>query len=171
MEKIPENISPKDQEYDLLKQEILNGKVSLEEVRDKLIEFDQSSPSRDASESNLKFLLDRSIVDYVHEHPEVLDGYNRLLSFTEFHVAQRLSAVEPIEAIRHFEEAVRVAQKGGDESWISYVQGSLLYMQNQEIPENIIAKVQIPRNAEILRNLNSGLRERGVPSYMEDYTK
>jgi hypothetical protein len=51
------------------------------------------------------------------------------------------------------------------------VEGTLMYIDGKEIPEEIQAKVDEQRNADILRNFNAGLKERGVPSYWEDYSK
>jgi hypothetical protein len=51
------------------------------------------------------------------------------------------------------------------------VEGSLLYMNGKEIPEDLIARVTQLRNADILRNFNVGLRERKNPDYNKDYSK
>ncbi|OGN27554.1 MAG: hypothetical protein A3A33_05030 [Candidatus Yanofskybacteria bacterium RIFCSPLOWO2_01_FULL_49_25] len=160
-------------EYKSLKEGLLNGSVSLEEVRNKLIGLDQSTLPRDASVENLNFLYDPQIVDFLNQQqPEVVEGYGRLLSFTEFHVAQSLVANNPQGAVDHFRkalESVRADQSVG--SWTAYIEGTLLYMEGKEIPDDLIARVVEPRNLEILKNFNAGLRERGTPSYEKDYSK
>jgi hypothetical protein len=160
-------------EYEFLKNGLLDGSLSLEKVRNKLVELDQATPTRDAADKNLQFLKDPQIVEYINQHPEMTEGYNRFLSFTEFHVAQRLTLDNPIEAINHFKMALenaRVTQSDG-ESWASYIQGTLLYMEGKEIPEELIAKAEQSKNAQILKNFNKGLKARGFPSYLEDYSK
>lgn len=168
MEKFPTNNEGEKNKYDSLKKGLFNGSISLEEVRDKLMEWDQSTPSRDASDENLMFLHDPQIVDYIAQHPETKEGYHNFLSFTEFHVAQRIASSNPTEATEHFRKALESAQV---DHWAAYVEGSLLYMEGKEIPEELIEKAESSRNSQILRNFNAGLRERGAPSYMEDYGK
>ncbi len=170
MEEFPqidqESRNPK---YVFLKEGLLNGSTSLEEVRNALLELDQSTPSRDAAEENLYFLYDPQIVEYINQHPEALSGYRIFLSFTEFHVAQRLTSRNPNDAIEHFNKALACASS--DKSWAAYVEGSLLYMGGKKIPEELIVRVQQPRNVQILRNLNAGLEKRGTVFYEEDYSK
>ena len=160
--------------YNSLKEGLFNGEISFEEIRSKLMELDQSTPSRDASDNNLNFLRDPQIIEYIDQHPEEEQKYHGFLSFTEFHVAQRLAASNSTEATDHFRKALESVNtdqlKNG---WAAYVESSLLYIEGKEIPEELIAKAEelSRKNAEILRNFNAGLKERGAPSYMEDYTK
>ncbi len=160
-------------EYGLLKSGLLDGSLSLEKVRDRLVELDQATPTRDAADENLQFLKDPQIVDYVNQHPDATEGYNHFLSFTEFHVAQRLTLDNPIEAISYFKMALEDARatQSDSESWSAYVKGTLLYMEGKEIPEELIAKAEQSKNAQILRSFNRGLKLRGFPSYLEDYIK
>lgn len=174
MDKFPTNSEGEKNKYDSLKEVLFDGSASLEETIDQLMEWDQSTLSRDASDGNLKFLHDPQIVEYISQYPEVHERYHGFLSFTEFHVAQRLAANNSAEATDHFRKALesaRVDQSDTNSSWAAYVEGSLLYMQDKEIPEELIAKVGSSRNAQILRNFNAGLKERGTSSYMEDYRK
>ncbi len=172
MEKFPTNIERIKNKYETLKEGLFNGTVSLNEVREKLIEWDQSTPTRDASSENLVFLRDPQIVKYVEDRPETKKGYNNFLSFTEFHVAQKIASNNPDEAVIHFRKALESARVDeSNESWAAYVAGSLMYMEGKEIPEDLIAKVEQPRNAQVLKNLNSGLKERGTVSYLEDYSR
>jgi hypothetical protein len=166
MEKFPIN------KYDTLKQKLFSGSISLEETKNLLMEWDQETYSRDASDENLKFLNDPKITEYINQNPEEKEGYHNFLSFTEFHVAQRLTSSNPTEAIEHFKKALENAQMDqSDESWVAYIQGSILYLEGKEIPEELIKKAEQSTNAQILRNFNKGLKERGSPSYMDDYNK
>lgn len=172
MEKFPTSNEDKKNKYDSLKGDLFNGSISLEEARDKLMEWDQLTSSRDASDENLVFLRDPQIVEYINQHPEAQDKYHGFLSFTEFHVAQRIASNNPVEAIEHFRKALESAKVDkSNDSWAAYVEGSLLYLEGKEIPEELIRKVESSRNAQILRNFNAGLKERGAPSYVEDYSK
>jgi hypothetical protein len=164
-EKIPDG----DNKYESLKKGLLDGTISLLSLRDKLIEFDQLTPGRDASPENLKFLYDPEIIKFIKDAGAV-EGYSRLLSFTEFHVAQRKAEKNAEEAIAHFQKALESAQVDKTEgSWVAYVEGTLLYMQGKEIPEELILKVSNDKNISILKKFNKGLKQRGYPSYKEDY--
>jgi hypothetical protein len=155
--------------YKYLKDSLLKGSLSLEQVRNKLIDLDQETFSRDASLANLYFLRDNEVVNFVNQNPEAVNGYNKLLSFTEFHVAQRLAINGDPNALAYFEEAAETARKvNGGEGWSSYVEGTILYVQGKEIPEDLIFKTE-ENNRQILMALNNGLKQRGKPLYSEDY--
>lgn len=157
-------------EYKSLRDSLFNGSVTLGEVLDMLLKLDQSSGTRDASDENLKFLLEPEIIEYVDTHPDFREEYHNLLSLTEFHVAQRMVSNNPAEAIKHFKKSLESAKfDQSDESWSAYVEATIMYMEGREIPEELIAKAEQSKNALILRNFNLGIKERGSPSYMEDY--
>jgi hypothetical protein len=109
-----EQISGKEKnEYQILKEGLLNGNISPKEVSKRLIELDQSTPSRDAAKDNLKFLQDQQVIDFINQwHPEIINDYHRLLSFFEFHVAQQLAGDNSKGAIKHFENAFENAKRG-----------------------------------------------------------
>lgn len=158
--------------YQSLKERLLSGVVSLEDVRKTLLALDQSTPSRDAAEGNLKFLYDPEMVEYVEKKSENTEAYYRFLSLTEFHVAQKFALKEPAESLSYFKKSLESAKKdSSQEVWIAYVQGTILYMEGKEIPESIIDAAKDQRNMEILRNFNTGLKARGTPLYKEDYSK
>ncbi len=159
-------------EYSLFKKSLLSGSLSFDELIDKLFALDQSTPARDASENNLRLMKDPEVVDWVNSHPEILDSYYVFLSLTEFHVGQRLAVAGSDETLDHFKEALRFASfDSGGESWAAYVEGTILYMQAEQIPEALIIKAeQEGRNGQILRNFNKGLAKRGFASYLEDYS-
>lgn len=158
--------------YKTLKDNVLNGSLSFSELRDRLLELDQKTPSRDACLTNLEFLKDSDIYGIVLKSPETADEYKKFLSFTEFHVAQKLAHENDQNSIFHFQEALKAAEDSGNEGWIAYIKGTLLYMEGKEIPEELIKKSsESGRNSDILRNLNEGLKHRGKPSHTEDYEK
>lgn len=156
--------------YMTSKEELLNGKITFEELRDKLVVLDQLTDSRTAAIDNLKFLYDQEIIDYVKFNIEVFRGYKALLSFTEFHVGQIFARIDKEDALDHFRSALENAQDG---SWAAYIEGTILYMEGKIIRSTIISKARVlsKRNADILTNFNLGLAERGHPSYSEDYSK
>lgn len=155
--------------YQDLKKNLLNGEISFLDLRDKLVEMDQATTSHDAATTNLNFLKDPEVNKLVQEHPEIIDGYNRLLSFTEFHIAQSLAISDDVTAIDHLNEALKSALESGDESWTAYVKGTQLYLSGEKIPNEIIDQVTSENNKKILLNFNVGLDQRGVPSYGQDY--
>lgn len=167
--------------YDLLKIHLLDGDISFEDVRKELMEMDQSTNMHDASEDNLVFLEDPDIVKYFSsQSEEVVSYYNSTLSFARFHVAQRRILIDD-----NAEEGLRLFKKSlenrTDNSFTAYIQGTVLYLEGKEIPEELILKAEIKdfkegtpntqRNMTILRNFNRGLKERGNISYKEDYSR
>ncbi len=174
MEQIPESEKmPTEADFKDLKGKLLDGEISFDIVHEKLMEFDQAVPTRDAADQNIKFLYDPEITQYIQEHPEAMASYKDILGFTEFHVAQRLAVAGSIEeAVGHFKKSLENANKDNS-AWRAYVEGSILYGEGKGIPENIIeaAGGLSQRNADILRHFNEGLSARGGPSYLEDYSK
>jgi hypothetical protein len=135
------------------------------------MQLDQSTPTRDAAIDNLTFLRDEDIVAHIDtQHTDIRDAYHKFFSFTAFHVGQSLALKQDTEALSYFQQALTEAQKGNfGSSWISYVEGTILYLQGKNISEDLIGKVTESRNAEILRNFNEGLEDRGTLKYIEDY--
>lgn len=166
--------APKSKEniYSSLKQGLLSGARSLEQVRNELVDMDQRTSLHEAAILNLEFLRDIEVVEFVFSHPESREGYERLLSLTEFHVAQRQAIEGNPGAVGHFQAALEASLSvTGNGAWTAYVKGTILYMQGGTIPENIIAEVVDEKNVQVLKNLNDGLQHRGHPSYKEDYRK
>mgnify|MGYP007023413955 CR=1 FL=1 len=157
-------------DYKYLKDALIKGSMSFKQVRDKLLEFDQSDLSRKAADKNLEFLLDPIIIDFVNKNTKILEGYYRFLSLTEFHVAQRIASNDIQEAKKHFNNALNSAKRGfSTKSWKAYIEGTLLYIQSKKIPDSIIEQVEEEKNVKILQNFNKGLAERGFPEYNKDY--
>jgi len=156
--------------YHSLKKDFINGQITFLEVRDRLLELDQNTLDRENSDKNLDFLNDPEILNLVSQSKENLTGYYRFLSFTEFHVGQRLAMGKIEDASLHFRESLKNARLGeSDESWCSYVEGTIIYIEGNQIPEDVIEKVKEEPNKNILVRLNKGLKERGFPDYKLDY--
>lgn len=158
--------------YQEMRKNFLSGTISLPELRDKLLSFDQETSGREASEKNLAFLLDKNIVFHIQSHyPEFIKSYYDFLSFTEFHVAQIKAIDAEDSALLYFKNSLASAENGSsDIKWISYVRGTILYLEGKEIPQNILGNTS-GRNREVLHHFNEGLRLRGNPLYPEDYRK
>jgi hypothetical protein len=156
--------------YINLKSDLLSGKLTFKDVRDKLFELDQQTESRDAAKENLNFLYDPEIVDLINSNPDYVDKYQSFLSLTEFHVAQELAIENKNNSLDHFKKALENSEK---DSWSAYIEGTIFYMEGKIIPDEIItkAKVMSERNAKILLNFNLGLKKRGNILYEEDYFK
>lgn len=157
--------------YSSLKEQLLHNNISFLTVRDALMQLDQSTPTRDASIDNLNFLMDEDIVAHIDtQHTDIRDAYHKFISLTSFHVGQSLALKQDTEALSYFQQALTEAQKGNfGTSWIAYVEGTITYLQGKNIPEKLILQVTESRNAEILRNFNEGLKDRGTVEYREDY--
>lgn len=155
-----------------LKEQLLHNNISFLAARDVLMQLDQSTPTRDASIDNLNFLMDEDIVAYIDKHVDVQDAYHKFVSLTAFHVGQSLALKQDTDALLYFQQSLTEAQKGNfGSSWIAYVEGTILYLQDKNIQEELIGKVTESRNAEILRNFNEGLVNRGDSQYKEDYMR
>lgn len=162
-------------EYQCLKEDLLSGVRTAEEVCGRLLGLDQATTTRDAADYNLKFLQDVEITAFVEAHPEVQEGYYKFLSLTEIHVAQRLAFSGQDTALDHFKATLAAGELANQEDWgVAYIEGTILYMQGKKIPDEIIERArEAPRdrNIQILENFNKGLAERGFPSYSEDFLK
>lgn len=168
------NMKNPDDPYEAMKEALLRGEMSLSEAQEKIIELDQSTLSREKAVENLKFLLDEEIVAFIDKNAtdKEKQGYKALLGFTEFHVAQKLTKENPAESLKFFKEAwENIKNVPWGDSWKAYVEGTILYMENKEIPEDLIERAGKGRNAQILKNFNEGIEERGVSNYTEDYLK
>ncbi len=162
------------EEHKKLKQMLLEKNISFEDVRNKLLELDQNDIYRTAAESNLDFLTDPEILKYIENSSDIdKEFYHNFLSLTEFHVGQRLVEESKDVALNHFKNALDSSEKCKDQScsWTNYIKGTICYLEGNKIDEEIICAIEESNNANILQNFNHGLKTRGYPSYMEDYTK
>lgn len=166
------NLSPKYEGYNL-KNQLLRGEIGLLEFRSKILELDQSSPDRKNALENLNLLSSPDLAEYINNQDEsIKKGFLRLKGFTEFHVFQIKAGQNDPNAVNILEQALEDYEAGKDEhseSFTNYIKGTLLYMQGQEIKNEILEKVKEENNLKILKRMNSGLKTRGFPSYSEDY--
>lgn len=168
-------ITPETQKnvFDELRQKLSDGIITSKEFLDNFFVEDQSTTNISVIEKDLEFLCSPYIENYFNSKPEYVDEYKRILSITEFHFAQRL-AIENLDGfLIHFQKALDSAN---DSHWAAYIQGTIAYLEGKEISEQIIKNAEIPhhtdqRNSDILRNFNVCLKQRGKPSYREDYFK
>ncbi len=156
--------------YYELKQLLIGGKISFIKLREILLEFDQSTSDRRAAKENKTFLLDPEVSAVLSNNEESKYGYYRFLGFTEFHIAQQAAITDSEKCVDYLKKSIEFSTKGNSEDgWLAYLEGTLLYVEGQTIPESVISRVTSVKNKDILRRLNSGLENRGKPSYSEDY--
>ena len=75
--------------YQMLKDQLLKGELSPADFSKKLMDLDQSTPSRSHAKENLDLLTDPEIVQCMEsQSEEIQKGYYQMLSFTEFHIGQ-----------------------------------------------------------------------------------
>lgn len=156
--------------YEKLKKSFLAGEISFSDVRDELLKIDQSTYDRAGAEENLNFLKDEQIFDFVSKSKEDFSIYQKFFSLTLFHLGQNLAFRGDQKATSFIKEALESAVLGrADESWVSYLNSTLLYLEGVKIPDDLITKVDQDKNRQILEKLNKGLEERGFPDYSKDY--
>lgn len=168
-------------DLELMVDEMLVGNVSPEQVRNKMFERDQATPDRGGADENLRLLERPDVKDYFEKNknvPGMYEGYERVLSFAAFHVAQREAMANGRDSIKHLEASLEAAKRGavpGYDSWIDYIKGTLAYMQgdipllekcSQALPSTGEEKV----NKHVLGKLLAGLRKNGLPDYGRDYS-
>jgi len=156
-----------------IKDDLLSESISFASFRDKLIELDQSDSSRTKSIDNLELLKDEDVTNFIFSKNdlELEKKYKNLLSFTEFHVGQIKLSNKGEDGVVHIKEALNLAEESeADNRWINYLKGTYLYLNNQEIPEDILDGAKdMGNNSRILESFNKGLKERGYPDYLVDY--
>ncbi len=161
-------------EYLKIKNDLLSGILSIHDFRGKLLELDQSDCSRVRSINNLEILKDREVINFIFSKndKETEDSYKKFLSFTEFHVGQIELINKNNNGIIHIKEALKLAEESDDDRWISYLKGTVFYLEGKEISEEILDSVKdLDNNYKILKSFNVGLRERGSPDYSIDYQR
>lgn len=154
-----------------IKAGLLSGNIRLEDARLIILDIDQRSPEHIDAYENLKLLLDPEIVDLINTIDESRKQYYyRLLSLTEFHVAQIEVLVkgDVSRSLEHFRNAYSVSLKYDAVEWTSYIDATILYLEGKEIPEILIQNCN-DKNKQILIRMNAGLKKRGFPLYTEDY--
>lgn len=170
-----ESIPASEKVQDVLKRNLLEGKLLPTEFYDKLLELDQSTPDRHQAYANYRILADEAVKSFSLAQPlEVQKEYYKILGFTEFHLGQIKALEEGVdnEALSFFKASLEHAHQAGEsEEWTAYVTATVAYFgkdflaldeasQSPEITGN---------NRLIIENMKMGLSRRGDTLYMEDY--
>jgi hypothetical protein len=162
-------------DYKELKSKVLNKEIDFKVVIDLLFKADQSTSSREALYDNEQFLTDEEIIKYIEDQDkEIQNGYYRILSLSHFHVAQnevvKGNADEGLEKFR--ESLVCELKRLSHPDNIAYKRGSIAYLEKDIATlEDSIDRLEEGRNKEILVNMLEGLKTRGYPDYLADYSK
>lgn len=156
--------------YKNLRKNAMQNKISPKKFLDGLFKLDQKSADREAAEKNIKILRKPEVAKFLKSDKKILPYYAKFLSLTEFHLGQRRADKNKHKlAYKHFWNSYQAIKKYPGE-WASYVKATLFYLQRKQISEKLIKECN-PGNRPILKNFNSGLKERGGPSYMKDFLK
>ena len=176
-----EHISPVEQisyqlDYTTLKKDLLDGTISPKEARDKLITADQSTGDRKAALSNLDFLEDSDIKNFINNQQEdIKKSYYQLLSLTELHVGQTNLFEGKNEAgLQFWKQALaHEYEANAFPENIGYKRGTIAYLEKDigTLEDSIAQLDSKTRNCQILMNMLKGLKERGYPDYFSDYRK
>lgn len=162
-------------DYKELKANMLNGEVDLKQIKERLLQADQSTLSREASYSNLEFLVDKETISFIEKQDtEIQRSYYGFLSFTYLHVAQNeVFKGNADEGLEKFRNAFVCELKGlAHPDNIAYKRGSIAYLEKDiGTLEDSIDRLEEGRNKEILINMLEGLKTRGYPDYLADYSK
>lgn len=162
-------------EQDILKEKLLAGKMLPNEIFEKMLILDQSTPDRRQAFANYELLTDDRVAIFIQtQSPENQSAYYKILGFTEFHLGQ-IKALEDqsgSEALKFFKASLEHAHQGHeDEEWTSYVVCTVAYFDEnlEELNQASLSPEIIGNNRKIVENMKKGLRERGSMNYREDY--
>ncbi|MBI2551532.1 hypothetical protein HYV73_04320 [Candidatus Uhrbacteria bacterium] len=72
-----------------LKAELLDGRLSAADFIASLMKLDQSTPSRDQAEGNVKVPTDPLVSEVLGRDEDVASDFNNLLSLSFFHIGQK----------------------------------------------------------------------------------
>ena len=165
------------EEYAVLKKRLISGELDPDSFRKILIQADQNTNDRAASEDNYLLLKDPEIKIYL-TNSEFEDGYYILLSFTAFHCAQRIAIKgEDLDlAKKLFVEALSLKQKVSfySEEDLAYLKATIAYLSGSvESVERLKLKINpdgpMKVNIGVLDRLIDGLRKYSKPNYRRDY--
>lgn len=161
-------------DYDFLKKGLLSGDISAKEVHLKLLAADQKSGTHEAAHTNLFFLEDVDVQNYIRTQPENIQyTYMRFLGFTQWHIAQNcMFEGKEAEGLELFKQSVQNSIAGNaDESWIAYGEGTIAYLQKDvEGLKAAIAKEKASdKNRAILERMLARIDKGEEPDYKLDY--
>ena len=155
-----------------LERELLSGRMSNSDFIEKVLEVDQSEPSRQSALEAVVLLSKPNIVELYINSPERITFYS-VRSLSYFHKAQIRLSFGEVGVEDDLVQALRDAEEVDDEvskDWQDYIKATIFYLRNdlnrlKEVAENITS------NKSLVRNFVRGLEERGRPDYMLDYSK
>ncbi len=158
---------------DTLKASLLSGKLSPSEFIARILELDQSIPTRDHAEENVRVLIDPAVLPILEQDEDAAFELYNLISLSHFHVGQRKLAAGNEQGKSDFEAALRAAEKitdEGYEQWWRYIQATMAYIE-KDIPtlERIAGEMAAGGNKNIVLNMINGLRQYGTVDYRRDY--
>lgn len=158
---------------DKLKANLLDGRLSPSEYIAQILELDQSIPTRDHAEENVRVLTDPAVLPILEQDKDAAFELRNLLSLSYFHVGQRKLTAGNEQGKSDFEAALRAAEKitdEGYEQWRHYIQATMAYI-DKDIPalERIVGEMEDGGNRNIVLNMIEGLRKYGSVDYRRDY--
>lgn len=165
------------EEYTVLKKRLISGELDPTKFREILLQADQSTADRAASEDNYLLLKDPEIESFFNTS-EFRDAYYLTLGFTILHCAQRAAMREEgLDTIRKlFTESLSQKQKSSTstEEDMAYLKATIAYLSgNVERVEELKLKIDpngpMKVNIEVLNRLIDGLKKYGQPNYKRDY--
>lgn len=158
---------------DKLKASLLSGQLSPSEFIAQILQLDQSIPTRDHAEENVRVLTHPAVLPILEREKDAKFALHNLLSLSHFHVGQRKLAAGNEQGRNDFEAALRAAEKitdEGYEQWRLYIMATIAYIE-KDIPtlERIASEMEASVNKNIALNMIKGLRQYGNVDYQRDY--
>ncbi|MBI3618698.1 hypothetical protein HY213_01540 [Candidatus Peregrinibacteria bacterium] len=139
---------------------------------DEIFQLDQADPERGTAFECYRRLQQRR-ADFIESALE--DAYWNAISLEAFHIAQiEASEGNTAEALRYGDIALRAARKTArlyaQSDWIPYLEATRAYfLVDLHRLQELIA--QCGKNRGVVKNLLTGLQERGTPEYRIDYRR
>ncbi len=147
--------------------------MSAIELIDALMELDQSIPTRDFAEENLRMLNDPDVRLKIEQDSNAAFALSELLTLTHFHIGQRKLATGDLSAREDFVAALDAGQKIADpeyQSWCAYVEATIAYCDRDvEALRACAGRIREGSNQIIVRNMIRGLELFGTVDYRRDY--
>jgi hypothetical protein len=176
-----ESLDSRKELYQTLKQELLSGKKTPEQVKLILVSgLDQKSLKREAAFDNVAFLEDSEVKNFFeHQDNETFKTYKRVLSGEYWHSGQieALHNQDTKKAAQYFLKARQLFSECGfrdekDSGYLTYIEATCLYLQNKEIPQNLLERVykySPDRNGKIVERMIDSQKQGLEVNYERDY--
>ncbi len=163
-----ENIA---KQLDILAEKLLSGEIDPKAFLESTFELDQSDPERKSSIRAAEILIRPEVSNIFIGSDNEVNFYN-IRSITFFHKAQISLSEGDTEVLEDLEQALADSKKTGEDfrDWINYVQATIAYLKN-DIEQLQLSAEQIHSNRELVQNFVKGLKKRGFPDYISDYSR